>query len=157
MDASPEAAVVALCRRVEEATLCSAHAAHAGWPYGSLVPYALTDSGDFVVWLADIAEHTRNLQAEPRATLLVADPGYVGQGQAGPRNAVMVRAAAPTGARAEAAETAYFGRYPEAAALRHAHGFRAWVLVVERVRWIAGFGSMGWLSGDEWRAAVRAN
>lgn len=150
------AAVVALVERAREATLCTAHAAHQSWPYGSLVPYAITPQGAFVVWLADIAEHSRNLQADARATLLVADPAFAGRSQEGPRHAFLARARLPEGAEREAAEAAYFARFPGAAAMRQAHGFRAWLLAVERVRWIAGFGSMGWLTGDEWRAAMAA-
>jgi hypothetical protein len=33
------------------------------------------------------------------------------------------------------------------------HGFALHVLRVERVRWIAGFGEMGWLDRDAWTRA----
>lgn len=145
--------VRALFARERSAVLSSAHAGHDGWPYASTVPYAINDDGDFVVFLSDIAEHTRNLLAEPRATLLVADPDARESPQAGARHAAMVRAVRPEGVAAEAAERCYFARFPTAASMRQSHGFAAWLLMVERVRWIAGFGAMGWLDRDAWQQA----
>ena len=38
------------------------------------MPYALVRDLDPVLMLSDIAEHSKNLAADPRASLLVADP-----------------------------------------------------------------------------------
>ena len=38
-----------------------------------------------------------------------------------------------------------------------AHDFALYVLRVEHVRWIAGFGSMGWIERDEWSDAPAAD
>ena len=154
MTSTPITDVLALFARARSGVLCSAHAGHAGWPYGSIVPYALTGAGDFVVFLSDIAEHTHNLQRDPRATLFVSDPDAADAPQAGARHAAMVRAERPPGAAAAELENAFFARFPEAAAMRQSHGFAAWRLTVERVRWIAGFGQMGWIDGGSWRAAA---
>ena len=62
------------------------------------------------------------------------------------------RCAVPAGAAKKAAGEAYFARFPEARAHLSAHGFSPFVLRVERVRWIAGFGSMGWTERDRWEA-----
>ena len=43
------------------------HAGLDGWPFGSIVPYAVSPSGDPVVFLSDIAEHTKNLEQDARA------------------------------------------------------------------------------------------
>jgi hypothetical protein len=47
-----------------------------GYPFGSLVPYALTGDCEPVFLMAGIAQHARNLGVDPRASLLVqqADP-----------------------------------------------------------------------------------
>ncbi len=140
----------ALFERTMHAVLCTAHADSAGWPFGSVVPYAVLTNGDAVVFLSDIAEHTRNLQRDPRASLFVTDPAAQERPQAGARVCVLARAHRPLGNGAAAAEAAYFARFPQAAAMRSAHGFAAWVLEVERVRWIAGFGEMGWFDRATW-------
>jgi len=142
--------VRSLFAREQSAVLCSAHAGLAGWPYGSIVPYAMSSNGDLVVFLSDIAEHTRNLLRDPRATVFLADPDARAAPQGGARHAMLVRATRPEGAAAAAAEACYFARFPEAEAMRDAHGFAAWVLEVERIRWIAGFGAMGWIDRASW-------
>lgn len=142
--------VRALFARERAAVLCSAHAGLDGWPYGSIVPYAMLPEGDPVVFLSDIAEHTKNLSVEPRATLFLADPQAHAEPQRGARHAMLVRATRPRGEAAQRAEACYFARFPDAVAMREAHGFAVWVLEVERIRWIAGFGAMGWIDRAAW-------
>lgn len=40
-----------------------------GFPFGSVVAYAADAAGRPVLWLSDLAEHTRNPAADPRASL----------------------------------------------------------------------------------------
>jgi heme iron utilization protein len=134
----------------QNAVLCSAHAGLGGWPFGSVVPYAVLPEGDAVVFLSDIAEHTRNLRVDGRACLFVADPAAAERPQAGPRVAIQVRASRPSTDDVGALETRYFERFPGAQAMRQAHGFHVWRLEVDCVRWIGGFGAMGWLSRADW-------
>src|SRR6478672_6629919 len=46
----------------------------AGYPFGSVVSYGLTDDGDPLVFVSLMAEHTQNAQRDPRASLLVTEP-----------------------------------------------------------------------------------
>lgn len=150
MTTSSLAAARALFQSQSNAVLCSLHAGLDGWPFGSIVPYAVLANGDPVVFLSDIAEHTKNLQQDARASLFLADPAARDRPQAGARLSMLVRARCPEGAEAAAAEAAYFARFPQAAAMRSAHGFSCWVLEVDRIRWIAGFGEMGWIDRAAW-------
>jgi hypothetical protein len=134
----------------QSAVLCTLHASLGGWPFGSVVPYAVLPSGDAVVFLSDIAEHTKNLACDPRACLFVADPAMRERPQSGARLAMLVRARRPAGAEEATAEELYFARFPAAATMRGTHGFAVWILEVDRIRWIAGFGSMGWIDRAAW-------
>ena len=158
--AAPDPADVAAARALVVAerhgVLSTAHAYYGGWPFGSLVPYALVGDLDPVLLLSDLAEHTKNLAADPRASLLVADPAAADEPQSGARVTLLGRATVPSGAAKKAAGEAYFTRFPEARAHLSAHGFSPYVLRVERVRWIAGFGSMGWVERDRWEAVPAA-
>jgi putative heme iron utilization protein len=129
--------------------LCTTSVREAGWPFGSVTPYAVSAEEDPVVYLSDIAEHTHNLQADDRASLLVLDPDAADDPQSGGRITVLARARPAT--EGEALET-YLTRFPSARAYAEAHGFSAFVLRVEKVRWIAGFGHMGWTPRDSWQA-----
>src|SRR5216684_2900760 len=42
-----------------------------GFPFGSVMPYGLDDNGRPIFLISTMAMHTQNLQADPRASLLV--------------------------------------------------------------------------------------
>ena len=50
----------------------------AGFPFGSVMPYAMDDEGRPVFLISTMAMHTQNLQADPRASLLVTQPDATG-------------------------------------------------------------------------------
>src|SRR5712691_7816352 len=61
---------LASCRAGVLSTLSQRHAGH---PFGSLVPYALDHRGRPVILVSHLAEHTRNMEADPRVSLLAHD------------------------------------------------------------------------------------
>ena len=102
-----------------------------------------------MVFLSDIAEHTKNLEQDARAALFLADPAARERPQTGARMSIQVRARRPQGDEERAAEDGLLRAVPRlGAAMRGTHGFLVWVLEVDRIRWIAGFGSMGWISRE---------
>ena len=44
-----------------------------GFPFGSVVPYCLDGQGWPLLLISRIAQHTRNLRADPRCSLLVGE------------------------------------------------------------------------------------
>src|ERR1700732_4637679 len=44
---------------------------HPGWPFGSVMPYALDEAGRPLFLISSMAMHTQNLQTDPRASLLI--------------------------------------------------------------------------------------
>src|SRR5437588_12876134 len=59
-------------------TLCTLSRKHPGFPFGSLMPYALDERGNPIFLVSSMAMHTQNLQADPRASLFVPHPGVSG-------------------------------------------------------------------------------
>src|SRR6202140_4617869 len=49
-----------------------------GFPFGSLMPYGLDEQGRPIFLISTLAMHTQNLQADPRASLFVAQPDVSG-------------------------------------------------------------------------------
>src|ERR1700756_3793922 len=49
-----------------------------GFPFGSLMPYALDGQGRPLFLISTMAMHTQNLQADPRASLLITQTDAVG-------------------------------------------------------------------------------
>ena len=138
----------ALLHRVASGVLSTASAAHEGWPFGSLAPFALTPSGDAVLVLSDLAEHTKNVRTDPRASLFVTDAepsASSGAAQASARIALLGRVSEPAGDALADARARYIARHPEADGYLTKLDFRVYVLAIEHVRLIGGFGRIAWL------------
>ncbi|MBV9548028.1 MAG: pyridoxamine 5'-phosphate oxidase family protein, partial [Chloroflexi bacterium] len=130
----------------QEGVLATLSVRHAGWPFASLAPYALDVRGEPLLLLSNLAEHTRNLRADARASLLVQDGG----GQAGARLTLLGEVAELTADEAVAdARQRYVERHPDTAEYFSVLDFRLYVLHVRAARFIAGYGDMGWLDAAE--------
>ena len=62
-----------LLDREHNGVLATLSARRQGWPFASIAPYALTTAGEPLLLFSDLAEHTRNVRADPRSSLLVQD------------------------------------------------------------------------------------
>jgi len=122
----------------------------AGYPYGSLTPYALSSRGAPIVLISTLAAHTKNLVADARACLFVGErPGGDGpeNPQAAGRVSLLGRVARVAPADEADARARYLARIPDAASYFQTHDFQLWELAVEEARLIAGFGKIGWVDG----------
>lgn len=120
----------------------------AGWPFGSVVPFALDRDGRPFILIANIAAHTANLRADPRGSLFVQQPEVDGDPQAGWRITLMGSWAEVAWDDAEELHARYLQRVPAADGYLGTHGFGYWRLeAIERVRYIGGFGRIRWLEG----------
>src|SRR3954452_6913433 len=63
-----------LVAQISTGTLCTLAIEPDGFPYGSFVTVAF-DRGNPVFLISALAEHTKNLERDPRASLLVAEGG----------------------------------------------------------------------------------
>src|SRR5215467_1158805 len=128
--------------------LCTLSKRIEGWPFGSIAPYALMDSGEPVLLISEIAEHTRNLRADARASLLVRDTRALADPQAGAR-ATLIGYAMPVPAPYfERARIRYLELFPNSAGFFEAHDFSFFQIEVTHVRFIGGFGEIYWLPGE---------
>src|SRR3984885_595733 len=60
-----------------------------GFPFGSVMPYGLDGRGRLIFLISTMAMHTQNLQADPRASLLVTQPDGSGDPLGASRVTVM--------------------------------------------------------------------
>ncbi|HEY7772183.1 MAG TPA: DUF2470 domain-containing protein [Marinagarivorans sp.] len=121
-----------------------------GMPFGSVSPVMLSDEGDVIFYVSDIAQHARNLTADPRLSVTFFNAVDAGdQNEQG--RLTLSGCAMPLDA--DAADTyseRYFRIFPDAISYRKAHDFRFWKLNVEAIRWIGGFGKIYWLDAERW-------
>jgi putative heme iron utilization protein len=118
---------------------------HAGTPYGSLTPYALSAGGAPLLLLSGLAAHTHNLRADPRAGLYVGDRAAAADPQAGARVSLMGRALPVPAADTPDARARYVARWPRAVDTVALHDFTLWRFEIEEARFIGGFGDIRWL------------
>jgi heme iron utilization protein len=126
-----------------------------GYPYGSLVEILPLPDGDVVLFLSQLAEHRHYLAADPRASIVIAPHIQEPRAMAQPRVTLIGRAA-PVEDRSAYAE-AYVRLHPMAAGYINFPDFGFFRLRVDRVRYIAGFGQMGWVKSETYRGAFTAS
>jgi hypothetical protein len=122
-----------------------------GHPYGSFVAYGL-DEGKPVFLVSHLAEHTRNLLQDNRASLLVAEPG-TGDPLARGRVTLVGQCVQVGEAENQAAREAYLESHPGASYYIDFKDFSLWHLKVESIRYIGGYGRMSWVETDDWGGA----
>jgi len=111
-----------------------------GYPFGSVAPFILDHTGRPVILISDIAEHTRNLVADPRVSLIVQP--YSPDMQVTGRvtiigNAVRLPDKDTLGPR-------YLRYHPRAETYFAMHDFQFYRIDPVRVRYIGGFGRIHW-------------
>jgi len=117
-----------------------------GFPYGSVTPYALSAAGAPLLLLSRLAAHTKNLLADPRASLFVGDRSAAEDPQAGARVSLMGQVAPLPAADEPDARARYLAVWPRAADYLALGDFSFWRLSIEEARLIAGFGEIRWLT-----------
>lgn len=122
-----------------------------GAPYASLVLTADDGGGAPLLLLSDLAEHTKNLARDPRASLLVESIDQAGDLLAAPRATFLGEAARLDDA---AAKASFVARHPSAATYADFKDFALYRLAILRIHLVAGFGRIDWISGDQYRTAT---
>ena len=122
-----------------------------GWPFASMTLYALDVDGTPLFLLSELAEHTRNLRVDPRASLLVQDSSALEDPLAGAR-VTLLGTIEPIAV--DAARQRYLAQHPRAAEFAALGDFTMWVMHADEARVVTGFGGAGWLRGDKLRAAL---
>ncbi|MFN3356371.1 MAG: HugZ family protein [Pseudomonas sp.] len=116
-----------------------------GFPFGSVVPYCLDEQGRPLILISRIAQHTHNLQKDPKCSLLVGER-EADDVQAVGRLTYLGEAEKLQEADAiDAAAERYYRYFPESANYHKAHDFDFWVLKPVRHRYIGGFGAIHWV------------
>lgn len=124
----------------------------AGFPFGSVASYATDDAGRPLLWLSDLAEHSRNLAADPRASLLVVEAGSgdpLALGRVTLLGETVVLAGTERAAALGDYQAAHPGSYTE-----DFHGFRMYRLEITTVRYVGGFARMSWVEATDYAAAA---
>lgn len=115
-----------------------------GYPFGSVAPFVLDHDCQPIVLISNLAEHTKNIDLNPKVSLLV----FAGAEdlQANARLTLLGEAAKIDKASDADLRARYLRYLPQAASYFDMHDFSFYRIQIRQARYIGGFGKMSWLS-----------
>ena len=123
-----------------------------GYPFGSLVNYCLNRDGLPIILISRIAQHTRNIQADPKVSLIVYKEGKDDIQSAARLTYLANAAIMPRGDDDSALR--YYDFFLEGRKYHEELEFDFYRLDPVRARYIGGFGEIHWIPTEQ---LIRAN
>jgi putative heme iron utilization protein len=117
-----------------------------GRPYVSLVAAACDSDASPLLLLSDLAQHTKNLLADPRVSLLFDDTAGLPDPLAGPRLTVLGHAERIDDPRLAAR---FAARHPASEGYAGFADFHLYRVGIERGHLVAGFGRIAWIEAED--------
>jgi putative heme iron utilization protein len=121
-----------------------------GFPFGSVMPYGLDETGRPVFLISTMAMHTQNLQADPRSSLLVAQSGAGGDPLGASRVTLLGNVLPIAETEIAEARKLYLARYANSKNWVDFEDFSFYRMDVVDIYYVGGFGVMGWVSAAEY-------
>jgi putative heme iron utilization protein len=118
----------------------------AGGPYASLVLVALDQDASPLLLISALADHTRNIAADPRVSLLFDGTAGLEEPLTGPRVSVQGRAVRSEEPRHRAR---FLARHPGAAKYADFKDFAFYRVEIDRAHLVAGFGRIHWIAAQD--------
>lgn len=132
-----------LLHSVSDAVLATHSSSLAGFPFASNVPYIVDEHQCPILLISGLAEHTRNLAANPRASLMIAKA--LGEGEVARISLVgEIRPLDPD----PRLVTRYLRYHPHAERFLQLGDFGFYRLEPVRVMTVGGFAKASWLEGE---------
>ncbi|WP_158943947.1 HugZ family protein [Granulicella sp. S190] len=135
------------------ATLSTVSRKQAGFPFGSLMPYALDAGGRPLFLISTMAMHTQNLKADPRASLFVSQPAADGDVLGASRVTLVGNVEHVGDAEKAEVREVYLKEHPNSHYWVDFNDFAFFRLEPVDVYYVGGFGVMGWVSNTDYAAA----
>jgi putative heme iron utilization protein len=124
-----------------------------GFPFGSVMPYGLDERGRPIFLISTMAMHTQNLQADPRASLLITQPDSSGDPLGASRVTVMGNVMTIPKPEVPEARRLYLERYANSKYWVDFEDFSFYRMDVLDVYYVGGFGVMGWVLASDYDQA----
>ncbi|MGA8150088.1 MAG: DUF2470 domain-containing protein [Terriglobales bacterium] len=131
---------------VRTGTLSTLSRKQPGFPFGSVMPYSLDKHGRPTLLISTMAMHTQNLKADPRASLLVTQPGAGDDPLGASRVTPVGNVHGMPSPEIPEARKFYLERHPNSKYWVDFEDFSFYRMEVVDVYYVGGFGVMGWAS-----------
>jgi heme iron utilization protein len=124
-----------------------------GFPFGSLMPFALDKAGRPVFLISTMAMHTQNLQQDGRASLLVTQPEASGDPLGAGRVTLVGNVSPVAAAEKVEARRLYLERHENSKYWVDFEDFAFFAMDVVDIYYVGGFGVMGWITAQDYSQA----
>ncbi len=121
-----------------------------GFPFGSVMPYALDENGRPVFLISTMAMHTQNLQADPRSSLLVTQADASGDPLGASRVTLVGNVLPIPEPEVTAVRKLYLERYANSKNWVDFEDFSFYRMNVVDLYYVGGFGVMGWITASDY-------
>ncbi len=118
-----------------------------GFPFGSITPYLVDHDGSLLILISGLAEHTKNIQHDPRVSLIThnqSDPNIQMQGR------VTVTGNAHRLPDQQQPISRYLRHFPEAANYLEMPDFAFYRIQPLAIRYIGGVGRIHWVRMEDY-------
>jgi len=136
------------------ATLSTLSRRQPGFPFGSLMPYALDDAGRPLFLISNMAMHTQNLKADPRASLFVTQPAADGDPLGAARATLIGNILQVPGEDKAAVRELYLARHENSRYWVDFADFSFFRMDILDIYYVGGFGVMGWVTATDYALAA---
>jgi putative heme iron utilization protein len=127
---------------------------HPGFPFGSLMPFALDTSGRPIFLISNMAMHTQNLKADPRCSLFIAQTA-ADSDPLGAARATLIGNAEPVPENGLASVRGnYLARHENSRYWVDFADFSFFRLEPIDIYYVGGFGVMGWVDARDYEQAT---
>jgi putative heme iron utilization protein len=135
-------------------TLSTLSRKHPGFPFGSLMPFALDPAGRPIFLISNMAMHTQNVMTDPRCSLFVAQASADGD-PLGAARATLIGQAEPVPERdAASVRERYLARHENSRYWVDFTDFSFFRLQPVDLYYVGGFGVMGWVEAGDYQHAA---
>jgi len=136
------------------ATLSSLSRKHSGFPFGSLMPFALDSAGRPIFLISDMAMHTQNLKEDSRCSLFVGQAGADGDPLGAARVTLVGHAAPVPEEEIATVREQYLARHENSLYWVDFSDFSFFRLQPVDLYYVGGFGVMGWVRAEDYEHAA---
>lgn len=141
---------VKLLRTSSEAVLTTISQKYEGYPFGSFMTYITDKDRSIIIYASNLAEHTTNIKSNSKScmTIFSIDPKV--NKQDNPRVS-LIGDFKLIETDKEKLKSKFKKLIPDSEIYLDLPDFNFYKMSIESVRWIGGFGKIGWLESEEWK------
>ncbi|MGK7912412.1 MAG: HugZ family protein [Synechococcus sp.] len=142
-------AAKALLRRARHGILSTLSKQVPGYPFGSVLPCALTLTGEPILLISTLAAHTQNILVDPHVSFTVIEPDAAGETQANARFTYLGIAEAVPTEQTQGMRDRFLSLVPSASIYSGFGDFSLYIVRFTKGRFVGGFGAIGWVYAEQ--------